>query len=384
MIPITLNYLIKIGLGVISYPMSLLLRLYPRDHKLWIFGAWEGKKVNDNPWYLYEYVKKQNKDVRCVWLVKRRELLEVCEKKGIPCLYTYSWEGIKTALKAGVWVFTHNSDTDLLPFLWPGTKRVLLWHGICFKHFFFDQPWYNGLHKKLYKVGRYVSPLLFNMGNEDVMAVSSTVEKKLFTKSLLGFTKIYPTGYARNDQLVSVSAPKKRIVYVPTHRTNSQWKSAITDPLFWEGLDEWLGEVGWELDLKLHPGDGNAVDVDALKNITLLNKADAFYDLTSKLGEYSVLISDYSGVVYDYAITKRPIVLYCPDIAAFVTEKGIYGELNGFAYAPITYNLDQLKAELGKAIEKTEADYPIHLAHDHTDGKNVQRVYERIISLLPP
>ena len=56
-----------------SLPINILLfnlcRLWPfRQKRLWVFGAWEGRKYDDNAKYLFEYIGSCHPEIRIVWL----------------------------------------------------------------------------------------------------------------------------------------------------------------------------------------------------------------------------------------------------------------------------------------------------------------------------
>ena len=140
------------------------------------------------------------------------------------------------------------------------------------------------------------------------------------------------------------------------------------------------------LDVKLHFGDVNSLNKEAfdqLSQISLIQRTDPFYDLNSEIHNYALLLSDYSGAIYDYALLKRPIVMFTPDMPAVIKEKGIYQELNAFEFGPVAFSVDQLIKYLDKESDKSKKEYPnLRKAHEYTDGNNAKRIYELIMQKL--
>ena len=73
-------------------------------------------------------------------------------------------------------------------------------------------------------------------------------------------------------------------------------------------------------------------DIENISNfLSKLNNfkfVDYEFDLNSILNVCDVLISDYSGVIFDYLYLDRPIIIYAPDYTKFNNE-------NGFVFDPL-------------------------------------------------
>ena len=55
----------------------------------------------------------------------------------------------------------------------------------------------------------------------------------------------------------------------------------------------------------------------------------------------NLLITDYSSVLFDYAIYKKPFILFCPDIKEYKKSRGLYADVNTFP-APFTDSIEGL------------------------------------------
>jgi CDP-glycerol glycerophosphotransferase len=103
------------------------------------------------------------------------------------------------------------------------------------------------------------------------------------------------------------------------------------------------------------------------------------------------LVSDYSSAVFDFAVTRKPIVLFAPDLDRYRDDvRGLYFDYEKWAPGPVT----RTSAELAEALaavaalpDRDQRDVPRYadfLARfcPHEDGRAGERVVERIRSVL--
>ncbi|MBQ7385658.1 MAG: CDP-glycerol glycerophosphotransferase family protein [Ruminococcus sp.] len=104
------------------------------------------------------------------------------------------------------------------------------------------------------------------------------------------------------------------------------------------------------------------------------------------LTEASLMVTDYSGVQFDFAYMRKPIVYYHPDtLPPHYESGGIDYPTQGFG--PIITNHEDVVDEICKYMEnscKTEPEY-IDRANDFfefDDFNNAKRIYEEIYNSL--
>ena len=196
------------------------------------------------------------------------------------------------------------------------TSVVQLWHSCGgLKKFGYDTPDDINSHYK----GNVTK-------NFDLITVSSA-ECIGFFNSAFRLTKsiVKPLGVSRTDIFFDKDFKdeckeeffgeypeykgKKIVLYAPTFRGNASDPYVVgqSDVL---RLKEKLGE-DWALIVKLHPRlDDGGMNCDFETN-RLLPVAD-------------VLISDYSSVVFEYALLRKPLVLFVPDLAEYSEKRSFY------------------------------------------------------------
>lgn len=307
-------------------------RLIPnRDKKLWIFGAWEGWKYDDNSRALFEYVnEKYGKDIRCVWLTNEQKTADVVKSLGYEAYTSESPIGKKMQKSAGAAIYTNGvMDFGLHPKV-AGSLIVSLWHGVGFKKIYNAK--YSGV--KLYV--KRIMDIFFSWTYRDLSLVPSNYVawqcRDYF--SLSRKAKIRITGQPRNDILkknltkedvlskIGVDYQKKIILYMPTYRgyaVQSHSMTKIIQDLYESReLHEFLTQHGYIFVAKLHPLTP-IVDLEKRDDFLILD----YYSIDSTqeiLGIADILVTDYSSVFVDYALLERPVVFYMPDHEEFLKQ----------------------------------------------------------------
>lgn len=307
-------------------------RLIPfRNKKLWIFGAWEGWKYDDNSRTLFEYVnEKYGKEIRCVWLTNEEKTVNVVKSLGFEAYTSSSRMGKMLQKKAGVAIYTNGvMDFGLHPKV-AGALIVSLWHGVGFKKI------YNAKYSGLKLFIKKVMDKFFSWAYRDLSLVPSNYVawqcKDYF--SLPQNAKIEITGQPRNDVLkhhlskidilkkIKIDGTKKIILYMPTYRgygvQSKSMTRIITDLYNSKELDSFLAEHNCIFIVKLHPLTP-LIDLENRDNFSILD----YYSVDSTqelLGVADILVTDYSSVFVDYALLEKPIIFYMPDHEDFLKQ----------------------------------------------------------------
>ena len=133
--------------------------------------------------------------------------------------------------------------------------------------------------------------------------------------------------------------------YLPTFRfsPDTNTKAAAIEEIraHLAALDKRL-EDGETLFVKLHPAIEGDLELDALHHIAPIPTTLELYEF---LALCDVLVTDYSSVMFDFAITGRKIVLFAFDEDRYEQERGLYLPLNDLPF-PTVHNVDGLVHEL--------------------------------------
>ncbi len=120
---------------ILSFLAYWIFALVPKNKKIWVFSGFFQKSYMDNTKYLFEYIVKNNPEIKVVWLTKNQEIYEKLKSNALPVLKSNSLKGIMTMSRAAVAFSDHfrMSDYENIHGYNARTKFVNLWHGTGFK-----------------------------------------------------------------------------------------------------------------------------------------------------------------------------------------------------------------------------------------------------------
>lgn len=194
-------------------------------------------------------------------------------------------------------------------------------------------------------------------------------------------TKIWLSGYPRNEVFFDVQAgekvraayglaEKQVIAYLPTWRKNTKDfdKDAYSE-LFTGLLKEWDERLSDHqvVYVKQHPVNAVNVDFSAYRHIKPFPKEAGTYEF---LAAADVLVTDYSSVLFDFAITGKKIVLFVHDRVRFEEVRGLHMELSNLPF-PKTETIGALMQEL--ALPKNYEDAGFRETYCAYDKENITK-----------
>lgn len=370
--------------GLFRY-FSKLTRL--RNNEIWVFGSRHGRHYDENSKHLFQFVNREAKNIRAIWLTKEKKIKNHLIKKGYEVYNTHSLSGIYYSLKAGVAIISVCYE-DVNSYAISGAKVVQLWHGTPLK-----KTDIFGTNKK------------YEM-------VTVAAEEFLYNKVLGDHTKsnFVLTGYPRNDILYSnirnkfIDNIKKRqaigkvVLYLPTYRDKMLDGNKTTPhekfDLFEKNdfnpkrLLEILKKYDAYLIIKLHPAQKSCIG-SGLKNITrkghaqLIDSGNPLIDIYEYLKYVDVLITDYSSVYFDYLLLNRPIIFTPFDIEEYKNTRNFGLDYNAVTPGPKAYNWQEVCSQLDAVLNGRD-DWGQQRReicarfNAYQDGNSSLRVYEEI------
>ena len=143
------------------------------------------------------------------------------------------------------------------------------------------------------------------------------------------------TGYPRNDVLATatpehmervraelgIEAEQKVVLYTPTHRESEREYVPLLDV---DELAERLGS-GYVVLVRAHYFYQDAAVATGVSHRVL--DVAAHPSIEDLAIASDLLITDYSSLMFDYAVLDRPIVIYAPDWETYSRERGTYFDL---------------------------------------------------------
>ena len=348
----------------------------------------QGRTINGNMFYILKELS-ENKiyseyniyvAIKTQAIKTANKILEKNKIKNVKIVQYLSKEYYKL-LATSKYLIT---DTSFLPFFVKKEGQVILntWHGTPLKCLGKSNKtdYYNiGNVQKNFLISDYL--LYPNEYTRDHMIEDYMLENICDAKIILG-------GYPRNTIFLDDKAnssireelnlkEKEVLVYMPTWRegkTNEEVeinKRRLNENLI--KIDNLLGE-NQILYVNLHPLDKENVDFKIFNKIRQFPKE---YETYQFLNISDCLITDYSSVFFDFAITKRKIILFCYDEEEYLKNRGLYFDFNKLPFTKVN-NVESLINAINASKQYSEEEFiQEYCKYDSLDI--TKRICEKVI-----
>lgn len=129
---------------------------------------------------------------------------------------------------------------------------------------------------------------------------------------------------------------KKVILYAPTFRDNKQASDMYID---YERLKNSISSE-YVLLIKYHPRLNKVFKADVLPDFVY--DVSMHQDVNELLTVVDILVTDYSSLPFEFALLKRPMIFFVPDLDKYSKSRGLWEPLDQSLPGPITKNTDEL------------------------------------------
>lgn len=349
------------------------------DEKSILFQSYDGASISGNPYYLlleicndcyYDEFKKYVV-ARSNTINKIKEIINQKELKNVEVIQIHTKQYCKILSTAKYLI---NNSTFATYFIKKDGQIYLnTWHGTPLKNMGKD------INSSQIEIGNVQKN--FFMSDYLLYPNEYTLEKmkdSYFLNNLYK-GKYILEGYPRNSIFFDKKSrqeirdelelnDKKVIAYMPTWHgdlsSNSKSEEYIYTMKILLDIDKKLDE-NTILYVKLHNFISSNINYKLLKNI---KPFPTKYETYEFLNISDALITDYSSVFFDYANTKRKIILFAYDKQTYLKDRGMY--LN-YEKLPFSFanNVDELMVEI-ENVEKYEKYNEFNKQFTKYDSKN--------------
>lgn len=335
------------------------------NEKAFLLEAGQGKNINGNIYaFLCELrVNKKWKDFS-IYLVVTKDTLESAKSR----VKFYGYDDInfiirnslkyKKALAKCKYLITDNSFP---PYYIKKEGQVILntWHGTPLKVLgrcdIVNSSSISNVQKN-FAMSDYI--LFPNEYTKDVFmedyCLKNVLKNQIIMADYPRNTAFYNDDLRRKIKEKYFLKDKEVFAYMPTWRGSSRnanielQKKIVLEHL--SQIDKLL-KNNQILFVNLHFLLGNDINLSNMKHIKMFPQEYETYDF---LNVCDVLITDYSSVFFDFAVTKKKIILFTYDLDEYLLQKGTYFSIDTLPF-PIVYNIDDLIYELNNT-KKVEYD----------------------------
>lgn len=376
---------------------KLVSLVVPRRSDLWVFGS--GAGVAEGALALFRQVQRTNPEITAVWLTSSDRERDDAAASGLATARRASWRGFWLTLRASTLVVTHGFG-DVNRYGVFGAFVVQLWHGIPLKKLHLDtevtvttQRGLGGLLKRMYRSGGNAISLF--------VVASDTVGQRMRTAFGLRAGALAPIGDPRDDELIAADPRQSRatvldllgiddtgaklVLYAPT------WRDGETDPAVpsageWATLTNWATSMDAQLIVRAHPLGVGAYEQGVSDRVHLLS-SQLCQDVTPLLGAFDALITDYSSIAFDYALTGGPIIWFAPDLEQYQASRGFYEPYETVTEGDFVRSWAEVQRETGEVLSegaklsaaRARTQRLAERLFAHRDGNSSQRVLSEIL-----
>jgi CDP-ribitol ribitolphosphotransferase / teichoic acid ribitol-phosphate polymerase len=361
--------------------------------------------ADDNAQHMYNYVSKNHPEINAYFILERKSPHYAALKNAGVKLLAFGSFQHKLALVLAKNIISSHAGAFAFEYLPKSTygnifnyKKIFLQHGIILgdlsQHF-------QGKNLDLFVTSTHAE-------YDSIADSYSTYE---MPKSVVKLT-----GLPRHDALVEKSiqykGKEKTILIFPTWRKYlvspalNRSATRIADDSFYES-DYWerwsalmknttfiaaLNERGITVNFVNHPAMQPYMDYisDNIDLVNVLKPSIDFDSIQDVMAESILMITDYSSIAFDMAVTGKPVFYYQFDHEEFL-DSGAHTTVRGYfdferdGFGPVTYNEDDLIASILNYIDTKTL--PIHVENNlqntfaFMDTSACERVMNAVLDL---
>lgn len=347
----------KLLKGCILVLYRLMCLLFPVRSKIVVFMSNLGRNYSGNPKSIYEEMMAKGLDrkYQCYYILENPSItlpghIKTVRMSRMKFYYVLAVAG------------TIISDTRFPNHIRKRkeAKYLQTWHGTPLKKLALDMTSYHMAGEETKET--YQEEFKKNSATWDYLISQNEFSSRIFRRAFAFQGDILEIGYPRNDVLFQknntkainllkekyqLAEDKKIILYAPTWRDNSYYDKAsyrMDAPLDYDYLYEKLNNE-YIILIKYHYMVREKLDFSQYGGFYRV--MDSSYDISELYLVSDILITDYSSVMFDYSLLKRPMIFYVYDIKEYAEElRGFYFDFVKEAPGPLVMTTAELVKQI--------------------------------------
>ncbi len=330
--------------NIVIINADLLKQLYLDNYNLFssepivknkiFFNSYNGLGYGCNPKYIAEEIIKQKLNIDMVWVVRKNNTYRFPKK-------------IRTVLFG-----TKEFYKEL------STSAIIIENG-CYLHEYPKkdnqyciETWHGCAPLKKIASDTDYKCIKTNK-NIDLYLAGTEFYAKQFRKAFLYEGEIVNTGCPRDDlfynnidvknkvyEYYNIPKDKKVVLYAPTFRDDYNLNGyGIDINLILKAINEYYNDE-FIFAYRMHRNLHKCGIIFELDNPIAIDMT-YYDDVQELLASFDVLITDYSSIMWDFSLTKKPVFLFQTDAEKYELERGFYTPFSELPY-PIGHSNEEL------------------------------------------
>ena len=360
--------------------LYVFFRLFPIKKKQVLLFSYYGEQYSGSPKYIGKYLLNKP-DVEVIWAFVQPEKHREINCKTVRYGHLAYYYCLATA---GTIITNYRMTSDFRKR--PGQIYIQTWHSsLRLKMIEKDAEASLPVH--------YVEMAKKDSLQLDYLLAGSEKSREIFERAFWYQGQIVNTGTPQCDILFEDRGPLKKKVcqfynisegcrialYAPTFRKNHNTSVYdLNTEAVLSALQERFGGE-WVLLMRLHPHLINLTDCFQYSDHVL--QATDYDDVQELLAAADFLISDYSAIIFDFSVTKRPCLLYTPDFVEYTKkDRQLYFDIKKLPFPCFEDQTEMLKYISKFPAERYAEDLACFLQEigSFDDGNASERVYDLI------
>ena len=351
-------------------------RVLPVQKNKIVVTNFYGRGYGDNLKPIVEELLKREEDLEIVWLTAD-EAAASSLPAGVRAVPYTTRNRIRELCTAKVWLDNNRKGARVKK---PGQWYLQTWHGFALKRIERDVE--NTLP------AGYAEYAARDSAQTDLIVSNSALMTKIYKESFWYSGEVAEFGSPRNDvlfappggvqekvrQALHLPSGCRMALYAPTFRADESMDAYCLD---YARLQKALtGRFGgkWVILIRLHPHVMERAGDLNFDGVTTFD-ATRYDDMQELLAASDAVVSDYSSLMFDYGLTRRPCFQFATDIEAYQKDRNFYFPLHEMPF-PLAENNDALEqAVLHWSREEAEEAWEQFCGRFgiHEDGKAAAR-----------
>ena len=317
-----------------------------------VFESLWGRSYSCNPAALYEYIIENHPEYDCVWFLNDVSTPIKGNAKKVERKSEEYWHYLATAK-----YFVYNANFPVSFKKREGQIIVQTMHGTPFKTFGLDVKEELPTEKEEIRV---VSRSII----WDYLLAQGEFTKNMAWRWFRFDNVVLKTGYPRTDSIyrhdeeaaaklksdLGIPADKKVMLYAPTWRDMDRFDMML-------GLEELRGALSDEYVILVRPHYFVADKYDMPEDDVFVFDGGRTGKIEDLFPITDILITDYSSVMFDFALTEKPMIFFAYDLDEYTKDtRGAYFDISTEAPGALA----KTTGEVIDAVKNIDRHYEIN------------------------
>lgn len=316
--------------------ISIGFLLMPVQRNKVLVSSYYGRGYGDNPKYIIDALLHKDQNLRILWLTKNE-----AEGKDLP-------DGVEAVRTNSIAALYHMATAKI-------------WIDNCRRHYafkkknqFYIQTWHGFALKRIEEdVKENLGRLYVYIAKRDSDAIDVIISEAAFMTNIYRNSfwydgEILQWGSPRNDILLdeekrhacrdrvlnfyNIAPTTKILLYAPTFRADESLEPYSVDyTAVKKACEQRFGEEFTVL-VRLHPNIARRCTELNLQEQGVVSATD-YPDMQELLAASDVVISDYSSLMFDFALSQKPCFQFATDIEEYKQDRNFYFQLDHLPFS---------------------------------------------------